>query len=191
MTLKSTKLITAVIAGIFAMSSLVFTPVFAATDNTTGAGETTGTSNNAETDGSSSGGNNSSSSGGGLTTAPSVDACAHLQDGLAREAAGCDAGENSDKLPTIVVNILNVVIGISSLVAVVFIIIGGLNFMTASGDPGKVKKAKDTILYACIGLVVCALAFAIVNWAISAINGNSDSATSSKNGATTNSSTSQ
>jgi hypothetical protein len=45
--------------------------------------------------------------------------------------------------------------------------------MTSSGDPGKVKAAKDTILYACIGLVVCVLSFAIVNWAVGIINGSS------------------
>ena len=43
--------------------------------------------------------------------------------------------------------------------------------MTSTGDPAKVKRAKDTILYACIGLIVCALAYAIVNWTISAIGG--------------------
>ena len=43
--------------------------------------------------------------------------------------------------------------------------------MTSSGDAGKVKKAKDTILYGIIGLVVCVLAFAIVNFVISNILG--------------------
>ena len=35
-----------------------------------------------------------------------------------------------------------------------------------AGDAGKVKKGKDTILYGLIGLVVCVLAFALVNWVI-------------------------
>jgi len=43
--------------------------------------------------------------------------------------------------------------------------------MTSAGDAGKVAKAKSTILYATIGLAVCVLAFAIVNWAIGAIAG--------------------
>lgn len=99
--------------------------------------------------------------------ASNIDACSALDSGsIAREAAGCDGG--SDQLPVTVINILNVVIGISSLVAVIFIIIGGFNYMTSSGDATKVKKAKDTILYACIGLVICVIAFAIVNWAIAA-----------------------
>lgn len=49
------------------------------------------------------------------------------------------------------------------------IIIGGFNFMTSAGDPGKVKKGKDTILYGIIGLVVALLAFAIVNFVLNGI----------------------
>ena len=65
--------------------------------------------------------------------------------------------------------IINAVIGILGLVCVVVIIIGGVNYMTSSGDAGKVKKGKDTILYGAIGLIICALAFAIVNWVIGGI----------------------
>lgn len=81
-----------------------------------------------------------------------------------------DPDENSD-LTTNVVNILNAVIGVLSFVCVVVIILGGVQYMTSSGDAGKVKKAKDTILYGVIGLVVCVLAFAIVNFVISNILG--------------------
>lgn len=88
------------------------------------------------------------------------------------EAAGCK-GETKDELPKVVQNILYAVIGVIGLVAVVFILIGGINYMTSAGDSGKLDKAKKTILYACIGLVVCALAFAIVNWTISVIDGKS------------------
>lgn len=68
-----------------------------------------------------------------------------------------------------VTNIINMVIGVLGLACVVVLIIGGVNYMTSSGDTGKVKKAKDTILYAIIGLVICVLAFAIVNFVISNI----------------------
>ena len=69
-----------------------------------------------------------------------------------------------------VINILNSFIVIAGIVAVVFIIIGGVGYMTSAGDAGKIKKAKDTILYSVIGLIVVALAFAIVNFAVKAIN---------------------
>ena len=74
--------------------------------------------------------------------------------------------------------IINAVIGVLGIVAVIIIIIGGVSYMTSSGDAGKVKKAKDIILYGVIGLIVCALAFAIVNFVIGGINGNSGEPTS-------------
>jgi amino acid transporter len=86
-----------------------------------------------------------------------------------KAAAGC-TNTNSDKFPSVVTSILNGVIGMLGLVAVAFIVVGGVNYMTSTGDPGKTKKAKDTILYACIGLIVCALSFAIVNFTINIIN---------------------
>ena len=85
-----------------------------------------------------------------------------------KSACGC-ATSNPKALPDVVVNILYSVIGVSSIIAVVFIVIGGIHYMTSAGDAGKVKKAKDTILFATIGLIVCALAFAIVNFVIGTI----------------------
>ena len=78
---------------------------------------------------------------------------------------------NKSDLQGSVIAILNAVIGVLSFVCVVVIIIGGVTYMTSSGDTSKVKKAKDTILYGVIGLVVCVLAFAIVNFVISNILG--------------------
>lgn len=77
------------------------------------------------------------------------------------------------ELQNAVISIINGVVGVLALVAVIVIIIGGVNYMTSSGDAGKVKKAKDTILYGVIGLVVCVLAFAIVNFVIANILKNS------------------
>ena len=68
-------------------------------------------------------------------------------------------------------SIIKNVIFILGLVCVIVIIIGGINYMTSSGDTGKVKKAKDTILYGVIGLVICILAFAIVNFVLDSILG--------------------
>lgn len=74
--------------------------------------------------------------------------------------------EGAGDLQTTVIGVINGIIGALSLVAVIIIILGGIGYMTSSGDAGKVKKAKDTILYGVIGLVICVLAFAIVNFVI-------------------------
>lgn len=91
-------------------------------------------------------------------------------------ASGCpNTSVKINDLPTVIQNILNAIIGIAGVVSVVFIVVGGIQYITSTGDPGKTKKAKDTILYALIGLIVCALSFAIVNFVISQIiyNGSS------------------
>ena len=77
--------------------------------------------------------------------------------------------QDSTDLSGSVQGIISAIIGALALVAVVVIIIGGINYMTSSGDSAKVKKAKDTILYGLIGLIICVLAFAIVNFVINNI----------------------
>ncbi len=84
-----------------------------------------------------------------------------------KDAAGC--GTNT-KIESVVGSIIKAVIGVLGLVAVAFIVIGGVQYMTSSGDTTKLQKAKNTILYAVIGLIIAALAFAIANFAINAIN---------------------
>ena len=76
-----------------------------------------------------------------------------------------------DTLRDNVINIINGVIGILGFACVVVMIIGGVQYMTSAGDTGKVTKAKNTILYGLIGLVICVLAFAIVNFVIQNIIG--------------------
>ena len=105
------------------------------------------------------------------STLDEINVCTELDgDSVARKAAGCDGGADSNQFPKVIQGILNIIIGVSGIVAAIFVVVGGVNYMTSTGDPAKVKRAKDTILYACIGLVVCALAYAIVNWTIGTIN---------------------
>ena len=47
------------------------------------------------------------------------------------------------------------------------IIYGGIQYVISAGDSGKVGKAKNTILYAVIGLVVAVMSYAIVNFVVS------------------------
>lgn len=47
---------------------------------------------------------------------------------------------------------------IAGSLALIFIIVGGINFMTANGDPAKVKLARDMILYAFVGIILVAIA---------------------------------
>ena len=82
-----------------------------------------------------------------------------------------NAGGNGDLAGTVglTLNVVYVVVGV---IAVIFIIIGGINYKTSQGDPGKVKKAKDTVLYGIIGLIIALLAFAITAFVMNAMEGN-------------------
>ena len=98
------------------------------------------------------------------------DPCSALPAGSAAyKAAGCGGGTSDANLPNLIKNILFAIISVAGVVAVIFTIVGGVNYMTSSGDAGKIEKAKKTILYALIGLAVCALSFAIVNFTINNI----------------------
>ncbi len=65
--------------------------------------------------------------------------------------------------------IINWILAVLGIVAVIMVIIGGFTYMTSQGDPGKTKRARDTILYGIIGLVIALLAFAIVNFVLANI----------------------
>lgn len=87
--------------------------------------------------------------------------------------AGIDAtkgsfGNNVD-LPTTVTNIINGVLYVVGVLAVVMVIIGGIQYTTSGGDSAAVTKAKNTILYGIVGLVIAILAYAIVNFIITRI----------------------
>lgn len=75
-------------------------------------------------------------------------------------------GESTNKFNAIIkliVNIFSVIVGV---VAVIMIIVGGLKYITSGGDSGNVTGAKNTILYAVVGLIVVALAQFIVRFVL-------------------------
>ena len=53
-----------------------------------------------------------------------------------------------------------------ALLAVLYLLWGGFNILTAGGEEDKVKKGKTIIIHACIGLGVIFLSWSIINWLI-------------------------
>ncbi len=78
-------------------------------------------------------------------------------------ASGDEANERVSAIIETVINVFSIVVGV---VSVIMIIIGGLKYITSGGDSGNVTGAKNTILYAIIGLVVVALAQVIVRFVL-------------------------
>lgn len=83
-----------------------------------------------------------------------------------RFALMANGGKMTGGLPDVdptamVLNSIQWVIGFAGAVAAIFIVYGGICYITSAGDAGKVVKAKNVILYAVIGLMIVGLAEAI------------------------------
>lgn len=72
-----------------------------------------------------------------------------------------DAGFISSFLP--------IVFGLAGALSVLFICYGGFKYVTSQGEPDKIQKAKDTVMYSVIGLVVSISAYAIVAFVTSKV----------------------
>lgn len=65
-----------------------------------------------------------------------------------------------------IVKISKAILYIVATIAVLFLIIGGFQYITSAGNPDAIEKAKSTILYAIIGVIACLLAYAVVKYII-------------------------
>ena len=65
-----------------------------------------------------------------------------------------------------IAGILNAVYFAAGIAAVIVIIVSAFFYVTSQGDPSKIKRAKDGILYSAVGLVIIMTAFLITNFVI-------------------------
>lgn len=82
----------------------------------------------------------------------------------ANEAGGSTTPKKD--VGALIKDIVNTLLYILGAVAVIMIVIGGIQYTISNGDSSKVTAAKNTILYAVIGLIVAILAYAIVNFVV-------------------------
>jgi uncharacterized membrane protein YuzA (DUF378 family) len=80
-------------------------------------------------------------------------------------AQDCDA-RSAGTLNNTLSNIINLISIIVSIAAVIMIIIGGFRYIASAGDSGGVSSAKNTIIYAIVGLIVVAMAQIIVRFVL-------------------------
>ena len=83
--------------------------------------------------------------------------------------AGTICGSQGDSAKTLIGNIVNILIYIAGAIAVIVIIVGGIKYVTSGGDSSQMSNAKNTILYAVIGLVVVVMAYGIVQFVLANI----------------------
>lgn len=115
-----------------------------------------------------------------LFTAAPVNAQAACTEGVegglaggANCAKGDDQQENLFGPSGIFKTITDVLLFIIGAISVIMLIIGGIRYTVSNGDSAAVTSAKNTILYAVIGIVVAILAYALVNFVITSFSNQS------------------
>ncbi len=79
--------------------------------------------------------------------------------------------DNDKTLMDTLTTVINVIVGTVGIVAVAMMVIGGISMATSQGDTSKVTKGKNTLIYGIAGLIICILAFAIVNFVLKSVFG--------------------
>lgn len=88
----------------------------------------------------------------------------------------CQGNENTTSLIQIIGNIVNVLLGLIGIVAACYLVLGGVRYILSEGESDQTQQAKNTILYAVIGIIVIGLSAAIVNFAIRTVMNSSSGA---------------
>lgn len=78
-------------------------------------------------------------------------------------------GNDSNALQGELAKGINGALIIIGMAAVIIIIVGGVNYATSQGDPSKVTKGKKILITGIVGLIICVLAYAIVNFVLTAM----------------------
>lgn len=91
--------------------------------------------------------------------------------GGVESAKGEGSADKVDNPSDLVKSAVNIVLYVVGVLAVIMLIWGGITYTTSAGDSNKVTSAKNTIMYAVIGLVVAIFAYAIVNFVLTSASG--------------------
>lgn len=65
--------------------------------------------------------------------------------------------------------IVNIMLFLVGAIAVIMLIVGGIRYVTSGGAQDQVTAAKNTIMYAIVGIVVAVLAYAVVNFVVNGL----------------------
>ena len=99
-----------------------------------------------------------------------VDTQSAIQCGINSAASGSCNQAPPSSLDSTIKNIVNILSAAVGVVAVIMIMIGGFRYVTSSGNPEAAKGARNTIVYAVIGLVVVAVAQVIVHFVLGKVS---------------------
>jgi hypothetical protein len=84
----------------------------------------------------------------------------------AAQIGATECTQNLSDLTRLAVNVSKIAITLVATVALMFFIIGGFLYVTSAGNPDQIGKAKATLTYATIGLLVVILGFSITTFVL-------------------------
>ena len=79
---------------------------------------------------------------------------------------GSTQGSAEDRVTKIAQDVIRIFSYVVGIISVIMVIVGGFQYVTSGGDSGKVTTAKNTIMYALIGIVIVALSQIMVNFVL-------------------------
>ena len=97
---------------------------------------------------------------------------------LIKQGADSTGQQDSRSAGDIAKDVVNIMFFIVGVMAVIMIIWGGIRYVLSAGNSAALTSAKNTIMYAVIGLIVAILAYTIVNFVINTVSGNGGSSSS-------------
>lgn len=107
-----------------------------------------------------------------LTPTTSVGAVNALEDACNSSNSTADnpvCSTSGNDAPTFIKTLTDVLLFIVGALSVVMLIWGGIRYTTSAGNASSVAAAKNTIMYAVIGLIISLLAYAIVTWVVKVV----------------------
>ncbi len=89
--------------------------------------------------------------------------------GAASGASGCSTPAGSPTVNSVINTVINILSAFVGIVAVIMIVFAGFRYVTSGGDSSKVTSAKNTLIYAIVGIVVAGVSQLIVRYVVTKI----------------------
>ena len=87
-----------------------------------------------------------------------------LYDGFCTKGGSTPHLRSLQDIGLFISNIVRILIALSGSLAVIVLMVASIYYITAMGDPGRIKRAKDIILYTMVGLVLIIMSYAIITY---------------------------
>lgn len=85
-------------------------------------------------------------------------------------ATSCSSGNANGKVSKLLTDAIELISWLVGIVSVIMIMVGGFQYVVSNGDSSKISTAKNTIIFALVGLIIVAMAQFIVHFVIGRVN---------------------